>query len=159
MLHGLTLEIPPLNSRTEDLRYYVDLYFKEFCRKYNKPLVITEGGYGCLLAFPWQGNTLQIRAFMERLVLMAKKRSVAESLIRKLYGELYPYVSDAVSEDTIIVYQSEEAVKISELLRKHRGSRKLAAKELGISTTTLWRKMNKYGIESKYGVPGHESES
>lgn len=159
VLHGLTLEIPPLNSRTEDLRYYVDLYFKEFCRKYNKPLVITEGGYGCLLAFPWQGNTLQIRAFMERLVLMAKKRSVAESLIRKLYGELYPYVSDAVSEDTIIVYQSEEAVKISELLRKHRGSRKLAAKELGISTTTLWRKMNKYGIESKYGVPGHESES
>lgn len=159
VLHGLTLEIPPLSSRTEDLRYYVDLYFKEFCRKYNKPLVITEGGYDSLLAFSWQGNTLQVRAFMERLVLMAKKRSVAESLIRKLYGELYPYVSDAVGEDKVVVYQNEEAVKISDLLRKYRGNRKLAAKELGISTTTLWRKMNKYGIESKYEVPSHESES
>ena len=32
-------------------------------------------------------------------------------------------------------------------------------KELGISTTTLWRKMNKYGIESKYGVTGYEDSN
>lgn len=156
VLHGLTLNLPPLNSRGEDLRYYIDLHFKEFCRKYNKPLVITEGGYECLLAFAWQGNMLQVRAFMERLVLMARKRSVGEGLIRKLYGELYPYVGDIEGGDKVVVYQSEEAVRISELLRKYRGSRKLAAEEMGISTTTLWRKMNKYGIESKYGVPGHE---
>lgn len=156
VLHGLTLTIPPLNSRGEDLRYYIDLHFKEFCRKYNKPLVITEGGYECLLAFAWQGNMLQVKAFMERLVLMARKRSIGESLIRRLYGELYPYVGDIEGEDKVVVYQSEEAVRISELLRKYRGSRKLAAEELGISTTTLWRKMNKYGIESKYGVSGHE---
>ena len=90
---------------------------------------------------------------MERLVLTAKKRSIAEGVIRKLYGELYPYVDGARGEERVVVYKSEEAVKISELLRKHRGSRKLAAEELGISTTTLWRKMNKHGIESKYGVP------
>lgn len=153
VLHALTLEIPPLNERSRDLRYYIDKYFKEFCQKYNKPLVITEGGYECLLAFAWQGNTLQVRAFMERLVLTAKKRSIAEGVIRKLYGELYPYVDGARGEERVVVYKSEEAVKISELLRKHRGSRKLAAEELGISTTTLWRKMNKHGIESKYGVP------
>ena len=92
----------------------------------------------------------------ERLVLTAKRRSIAEGMIRKLYGELYPYVGDAGGEDRVIVYKSEEAAKISELLRKHRGSRKLAAEELGISTTTLWRKMNKYGIESKYGVSEEE---
>lgn len=156
VLHGLTLTIPPLGSRSEDLRFYIDKYFKEFCRKYNKPLAITEGGYESLLAFEWQGNTLQVKAFMERLVLTAKRRSIAESMIRKLYGELYPYVGDAGGEDRVIVYKSEEAAKISELLRKHRGSRKLAAEELGISTTTLWRKMNKYGIESKYGVSEEE---
>lgn len=38
---------------------------------------------------------------------------------------------------------------ITEIVRK---DRKLAAEELGISTTTLWRKMNKYGIESKFGM-------
>ena len=75
-------------------------------------------------------------------------------MIRKLYGELYPYVGGVEGTDKVVVYKNEEAVKIGELLRKHRGNRKLAAEELGISTTTLWRKMNKYGIESKYGVPG-----
>lgn len=155
-LQGLTLEIPPFHSRSEDLRYYIDRYFKEFCRKYNKPLVITEGGYESLLTFAWRGNMLQIRAFMERLVLTAEKRSVAESLIRRLYGELYPYVGDMGGEDKVVVYKSEEAMKISELLRKHRGNRKLAAEELGISTTTLWRKMNKYGIGSKYGIQEEE---
>ena len=156
VLHGLTLEIPPFNSRSEDLKYYIDKYFKEFCQKYNKPLVITEGGYECMLSFAWQGNMLQVRSFMERLVLMAQKRSIAEGVIRRLYEELYPYVGETEGDGRMVVYKSEEAVKISELLRKHRGNRKLAAEELGISTTTLWRKMNKYGIESKYGIPEQE---
>ncbi len=156
VLHGLTLEIPQLNRRSEDLRYYIDKYFTEFCRKYNKRLAITEGGYESLLGFAWQGNMLQVKAFTERLVLMAKKRSIAEGMIRKLYGELYPYVGESEGTDKVVVYKNEEAVKIGELLRKHRGSRKLAAEELGISTTTLWRKMNKYGIESKYGFPEEE---
>ena len=152
VLHGLTLEIPPLNRRSEDLRYYIDRYFKEFCRKYNKYLVITEGGYAQLAQFSWQGNKLQLKAFLERLVLTADKRSIAEGTIRTLFGELYPYVGEVGGEEKLVVYKTEEAVKISELLKKHRGNRKLAAEELGISTTTLWRKMNKYGIESKFGM-------
>lgn len=152
ILHGLTLEIPPLNSRGEDLRYYIDRYFKEYCRKYNKYLVITEGGYERLRQFSWRGNKLQLRAFMERLVLTARKRSIAEGMIQKLFGELYPYVGEVDGGEKMVVYKTEEAVKISELLKKHRGNRKLAAEELGISTTTLWRKMNKYGIESKFGM-------
>lgn len=152
VLHGLTLEIPPLNRRIEDLQYYIDKYFNEFCKKYNKYLVITEGGCERLRQFSWQGNRLQLRAFMERLVLTAKKRSIAEGTIQKLFGELYPYVGEAGGGEKVVVYKTEEAVKISELLKKHRGNRKLAAQELGISTTTLWRKMNKYGIESKFGA-------
>lgn len=152
VLHGLTLEIPPLNRRREDLQHYIDKYFKEFCRKYNKYLVITEGGYERLMQFSWQGNKLQLKAFMERLVLTAKKRSIGEGAIQKLFGELYPYVGEAGGGEKVVVYKTEEAVKISELLKKHRGNRKLAAEELGISTTTLWRKMNKYGIESKFGA-------
>lgn len=151
-LHGLTLEIPSFNERKEDLQYYINKYFKEFCRKYNKYLVITEGGYDKLQQCQWKGNKLQLRAFMERLVLTAKKRSTTEGVIQKLFGELYPYIGETGGEEKVVVYKTEEAVKISELLKKHRGNRKLVAQELGISTTTLWRKMNKYGIESKFGV-------
>lgn len=40
-----------------------------------------------------------------------------------------------------------EAQDIMRILKKYYGDRKLAAKELGVSTTTLWRRMKKYGIE------------
>jgi transcriptional regulator of acetoin/glycerol metabolism len=62
---------------------------------------------------------------------------------------LYPYIREADGEDRIVVYKSPEAVELGEVLKKHRGNRSLAAQELGISTTTLWRRMKKYGIESK----------
>lgn len=97
---------------------------------------ITEGGYAQLAQFSWQGNKLQLKAFLERLVLTADKRSIAEGTIRTLFGELYPYVGEVGGEEKLVVYKTEEAVKISELLKKHRGNRKLAAEELGISTTT-----------------------
>lgn len=152
VLQGLILEIPSLNRRKEDLQYYIAEYFREFCRKYNKYLVITDGGYEKLQNLSWRGNKLQLCAFLERLVLLAKKRSVSEGMIQRLYEELYPYAGAVGGEEKLIVYKTEEAVKISELLQKHGGNRKLAAEELGISTTTLWRKMNKYGIESRYGA-------
>jgi transcriptional regulator of acetoin/glycerol metabolism len=50
-------------------------------------------------------------------------------------------------DEQVVVYKSPEAAEVSAVLEKHRGNRTLAAKELGISTTTLWRRMKKYGIE------------
>ena len=51
-----------------------------------------------------------------------------------------------------MVYHSKEAVELAELLKKHNGSRALVARELGISTTTLWRRMKKFGIEANYDM-------
>jgi len=42
-------------------------------------------------------------------------------------------------------------VKLRELLEQYHGNRVQVAEALGISTTTLWRRMKKYGIEARYG--------
>lgn len=146
LLRGLTLNIPPLNVRRKDLKYFIDRYFKRYCQKYNKYLVITKGGYDAMMEFQWPGNVLQIKVFLERLVITASKRSISEGIIRKLYEELYPYTEE---ENVHKSYPSKEAAQLMELLKKYHGNRKLVASELGISTTTLWRWMNKYGIELK----------
>jgi len=151
LLHGLTLEIPPLGSRREDLRRCAEQYFRSFCQKYHKHLAITKDGYERLLQLQWQGNMLQLRAFMERLVITAKKRSISEGAICSLYETLYPYVGREGGAEKVVVYKTQEEAKVREALEKHHGNRKLAAQELGISTTTLWRKMNRYGIASQYG--------
>lgn len=151
-LHGLTLEIPSFNERPEDLRYYFERYFKEYLRKYNKYLVLTDGAYEKIQKLSWKGNRIQIRSFCERLVITADKRSIDEVRIQNLYSELYPHFEavGTMGEEQIVVYKHPEAAELSALLEKYHGNRNLVAEELDISTTTLWRRMKKYGVEAKF---------
>lgn len=48
------------------------------------------------------------------------------------------------------IYRSPESERLEKLLEKYHGNRNAVAAELGISTTTLWRRMKKYGIEPNY---------
>ena len=150
LLQGLTLHIPGLNQRQEDLRHYFDRFMKEYSQKYNKHLSVTQGGYEKVQQLLWKGNLIQLRSFCERLVITSEKRSIDEVRIQNLYSELYPFVSEVEGEAKVVVYQSPEAAELSAILEKYHGNRNLAAKELGISTTTLWRRMKKYGIEANY---------
>lgn len=151
MIQGLILEIPPLNDRTEDLRQCFDEELSRYKEQYNRSLNVTDGGYRKLQELVWDGNMLQLKTFCERLVLTAKKRIIDEVVLQKLYDELYPHVKEVQGERKVVVYKSPEAEKLGELLELYHGNRKAVAEELGISTTTLWRRMKKYGIEANYG--------
>lgn len=150
MIQGLILEIPSLNERPEDLKYKFDSEMNRYKEQYKRPLVVTEGGYRKLQELQWDGNMLQLKTFCERLVLTAKKRVVDEVMMQKLYDELYPHVKEQNGERKVIVYKTPEAEKLEELLEEYHGNRRQVAEELGISTTTLWRRMKKYGIEANY---------
>lgn len=150
MLQGLILEIPSLNQRPEDIIYFFDEEMEQCSKRYNKHLKVTEGGYKKLLELPWDGNRIQLSTFCERMVLAAKKRSIDEVLIQKLFWSMYPEVGGEKGEEKILVYQSPEGEALRDLLDKYHGNRNQVAKELGISTTTLWRRMKKYGIEASY---------
>lgn len=150
MLQGLVLEIPSLNERREDLRRYFDSYLREYTERYNRRIQITDGGYQKLNELKWTGNTIQMKSFCERLVLSASKRSVDEVQIQKLFERLYPDVAVVQGEEKLVIYRSPESERLEKLLEKYHGNRNAVAAELGISTTTLWRRMKKYGIEPNY---------
>ena len=150
MLQGLVLEIPSLNERMEDLRRYFDGYLKEYTERYNRRIQITEGGYKKLNELKWTGNTIQLKSFCERLVLSSSKRTVDEVQIQKLFEQLYPDVAVVQGEEKLVIYRSPERERLEKLLEKYHGNRNAVAEELGISTTTLWRLMKKYGIEPNY---------
>lgn len=146
-IQGLTIHILPLRQRKEDLEEIFKKYFSEFCKKYNKYLVLTNGALEKIKSLKWKGNQIQICSFCERLVLTSDKRSVDEVKIQKIYEILYPKIISQRGEKKIVVYENPESEEIHGLLEKYHGNRSAIAKELGISTTTLWRKMKKYGLE------------
>jgi DNA-binding NtrC family response regulator len=119
--------------------------------------VLTAGAKKALLDYPWEGNSIQLEAFCERMILTVGKRAITEEYVRDLLDELYcqdtSMAKQEISEDPAPERweeeseEPEELIKIKNALRKYNGNRTLSAKELKFSTTTLWRKMKKYGLD------------
>lgn len=149
LLQGLTLVLPSLTQRPGDLEQLFEERFRHFSRKYGKYLVLTQGARRKITELPWPGNRIQLDSFCERLVLLSDKRSVDEVRIEELYRELFPKIREENGVRNVVVYRAPEADEIDALLKKYHGRRSEVARELGISTTTLWRKMKKYGIREK----------
>lgn len=152
MLNSLYLEIPPLRERPEDILIWVENYMKLYCDRYKRYISLTAGARSKLQGYMWEGNLDQLSSFFERVVLTAPRRSVDENFIDHLYCQMYPIIRSAKTPAVSVVYKNPEAAVISELLEKYKGSRTNVAKELGVSTTTLWRKIKKYDIAHKYKI-------
>ncbi len=147
LLSGLSLRIPPLRSCPDELQRTYEGYLQQYLSKYQRYLSVTEGGAAWFLAQDWPGNYLQLDRFCERLVLSAPRKSIDERLLASLYQETMSISCPAAQETPpSSSYVAPEAEKIIAALTKNLGSRNATARELGISTSTLWRKMNKYQI-------------
>lgn len=152
LLNSLTVEIPPLRKRPQDIRAIVEDCRVRFTKRYARFPKIAEDAMEALAGFEWQGNEIQLESFCERLFLTSPKKTITSDYVYFLLDTLYP-VKERISEDgTTVIYQHPEAVRLTELLEKHQGNRSAVAKELGISTTTLWRRMKKYGVINKYDL-------
>lgn len=152
LLNSLTVEIPPLRKRPQDIRAIVEDCRVRFTKRYARFPKIVEDAMEALAGFGWQGNEIQLESFCERLFLTSPKKTITSDYVYFLLDTLYP-VKERISEDgTTVIYQHPEAARLTELLEKHQGNRSAVAKELGISTTTLWRRMKKYGVINKYDL-------
>ena len=154
LLAGLVLKIPPLRSRPEDLEELIHQGVKEAFDQYGRYHKITAGAYKLLREYAWPGNLLQLKAFLNRMVLTADRHSIDEILVGRLLAELYPVsLSDSVKgaeekgQEAAELTESREAREILRVLAEEAGSRERAAGRLGISKATLWRKMKKYKIQ------------
>lgn len=137
LLNSLTVEIPPLRKRPQDIRAIVEDCRVRFTKRYARFPKIAEDAMEALAGFGWQGNEIQLESFCERLFLTSPKKTITSDYVYFLLDTLYP-VKERISEDgTTVIYQHPEAARLTELLEKHQGNRSAVAKELGISTTTL----------------------
>lgn len=145
-LGSLCLHLPPLRERPLDLENMITGYFKELCRKYNRYHILTMAAKEILMHYDWRGNELQLKYFMDCMILSARKRKIEGDYVRGLLTRLYPVIAQKDGQEYLVVYQDKRAEELLKVLRRHHGNRDAAAQELGISKTTLWRHMKKYGI-------------
>lgn len=147
-INVLNIKLIPLRERKEDIKSLLYRFVDEFCNRLGKkPLRIEEEVINCLMNYDWPGNVRELKNFSERLVVMSKKDTVSMDDIKHITENLnieYEKVEEKAQE-----YSLMEAVEIDAIKNAidiSRGNMTKAATLLGISRTTLWRKIKKYNI-------------
>ena len=156
-LSAFVIRIPSLRETPEDIPLLMEGCLKNVCERLGKFHVLEKAAKEWIAAQEWPGNRSQLESFLERLVLCAERRTIREEMVRKLYAELYgPGISERIGghplqrrsseEGSLTEEETRERERILNVLADNLGNREKSAVQLGISTTTLWRKLKKLGI-------------
>jgi len=137
-LNVLYLAIPPLRERKKDICIYAKQFLKELAR--GRKLELSRGALRILEEYQWGGNIRELRNVVERIVAIAQQAVVSAAFVKKMLG-----VETKIPYD----YTSGEAREIMAALHSCQGRIGDAAKTLKISRSTLWRKMNNLGLNTK----------
>ena len=147
-LNILSIELPPLRRRKDDILPWVDYYLKEAQEKYKRYVSLSQGAKDYLREYMWPGNLDQLRNVCERTVLTAERHKIDEVFLRRQVEQLAPHMEPETHQ--VVLVKDPKAVELAELLKRYGGNRQKVADELGISKTTLWRYMKKYGIAQDF---------
>ncbi|KQL41957.1 Fis family transcriptional regulator [Bacillus sp. FJAT-25509] len=144
-LNVVTIPIPPLRDRKEDLPELVQLFLKEFSIKYRKPVpVISPEVMVTFMHFPWNGNIRQLRNIIERVMIFTDDNIIkSEQLPNEFFKRHINSQSPILGEAEL--HEGDEKSLIIHALKVTYGNKSAAAKMLGISRVTLYNKMKKYG--------------
>ena len=160
-LNVLRIQIPPLRQRAEDVPVLLDFFIRMFSDRQRIEPVRLPGAYlDRLQQYPWPGNVRQLKNFAERLVLNCSLRCNPD-MLDILFHELIQFsgVGGGVPETgppqpptALRVHVREQSIQnekaiILEALQHTRYRMSRTAEHLGISRTTLWRKMKEMGLD------------
>jgi two-component system response regulator HydG len=147
-IKGVTLFLPPLRERREDIPLLIHYFVKEFADKYHKELDgVSSEAQQVLMAYGWPGNVRQLRTSIENMVVLSpgkilKPESLPPEIRPGGAGDAAPGGSNLVG---ISIDQANKEL-IQNTLKMVNGNREQAAKILGIGERTLYRKIREYGL-------------
>jgi DNA-binding NtrC family response regulator len=149
-VNTVTIHLPPLRDRREDIPLLAQSFLQEFTRDRGKAVEgFTDGALEVFDVYPWPGNVRELRNAVERAVLFCRTPRITESdlpdSLRGISGEgLAPAVRTVAPLQKAVEGAEVEAIRAA--LAATRGRRTEAAALLGISRKTLWEKIKNYGI-------------
>lgn len=146
-LNVVTIDLPPLRERTEDIPLLVEHFLER--KKDVQHYKLDKGTLKMLLEYHWPGNIRQLENEIERLCLMAGDdgRLTPDLLSPQLLGKQQKGVVPAHQGTLKDAVEALEYRLISETLKRTKGNKSEAARELGVSRSNLIAKVQLYRID------------
>jgi len=142
-INTVEIDLPPLRERYGDIPLLSVHFFQLFTKKYKKPLKgFTKDSMKRLEEASWHGNVRELQHVIERAVIMCETEWIGPEdlqlrVLNKSPEEMDPenYELDKVEKSVIM-----------KVMKMHQGNISKAAAELGLTRTSLYRRMEKYGL-------------
>lgn len=142
-INTVEIDLPPLRERTGDIPLLVEHFLKIYSKKYKKHIKGISGeALKTLSHYPWPGNVRELQHAIERAIIMSEGNQLEEG------DFLLSSSSKKVGEIDLDTYNLEDVEKsiINKVLKKHQGNITQAASDLGLTRTSLYRRMEKYDL-------------
>lgn len=148
-LSVVTIDVPPLRERPEDIPLLAQHFVKQFSERYAIPsLSVTEGALEKLAQYNWPGNVRELQNVIERVAVLAKGDIIgADDLPLEIRSSLSRIASIGLKlpEEGIDLEQIEKEILL-QALERHSWNQTQAAKYLNISRKTLIYRMEKFAL-------------
>ena len=148
-LNVISIHLPSLRERMEDVPLLADYFVERYCKENEKPsLHLTPQALNALMDYPWPGNVRELENVIERAVVLCRGDSLTADLlpdtIRERAKAYMVAEGNLPFKDKVDHYRK---VLIMDALQKSEGVQKEAAKLLRIKPTTLNEMMKRYNIK------------
>lgn len=146
-LHVVHITVPPLRDRLEDLPLLVNEMVREFCARENKVIEVPPAVMRLFSRYTWPGNIRELRNIMERAVVLARGKRITE---RDLPEELFvpetaaPHCESAPPPLGSLKEMETHAIRAA--LERFQGNKSKAAKMLGMSRKTFYKRLEEMKI-------------
>ena len=148
-INVILLDIPPLRERVADIPLLAHYYLKYFAERNRKKIEkITPEALSLLSKYNWPGNIRELKNIVERMVVLARENVITIDQVPediRTEGSLLR-TQLAPSGKAAGTLQEMEEDMIRKALSEVNHNKSLAAKKLGISRRTLYRKISEYKI-------------
>jgi two-component system, NtrC family, response regulator HydG len=142
-INTVELKLPPLREREDDIPLLANYFIKAYCEKYKMPLKsVAAGTLKKLQKYHWPGNIRELQHAIERAVIMS------DDNILQPGDFLFLLQKEDSSEVDLQDFnlESVEKLVIQKAISKHGGNISKAAKELGLTRASLYRRLEKHGL-------------
>jgi len=148
-LSVITIHIPPLRERSEDVPLLAEHFFRKHEKNYNKTVTSIEpDAMDALMKYSWPGNVRELENLVEMLLAYGKSSVVRFSDLPERIVESNPPVTAGALGNQVYTLKEAERQLIINALAKSKGNKSLAAHMLGISRKSLYKKLEDYGIQT-----------
>jgi len=147
-LNSLSVSIPPLRERIEDIALLANYFLRQYARDHGqRPRRISDAAFQKLLAYHWPGNVRELEGVMLRAIVLTASTILQPRDIHLPSVEPEPlYENTSLRDAKNGIVQSFERTYLINLLAAHHGNVTQAAKAAGKQRRTLQRLLHKYAL-------------